>query len=139
MTERLQQIFEESPQDQPRSMLDPYRKLIFRWRRQGRTYRRIRDVLAEKCGVETDVANVYRFARRRVRANTETEEAQREQAVNSETSVSDSAVRRRSPEEIAAERARIAALRSKPPTETSQEIVFVFDESKPITKTRQKG
>lgn len=134
MNHRLQQIFDETPQDGSRSKLDPYRQLIFRWRRQGRTYRRIRELLAEKCGVETNVANLYRYAQRRARpCETEPEMA------SAAPAVVDASTPRRSPEEIAAERVRITAFRSQPSLEPSHEIVFVFDESKPITKTPQKG
>jgi hypothetical protein len=38
---RLQEIYDRVPPDEPRSRLEPYKDLILKWRRQGRTYRRI--------------------------------------------------------------------------------------------------
>ena len=37
-----QRIYESIPADEPRSRLELYRELILHWRRQGRSYRRIR-------------------------------------------------------------------------------------------------
>ena len=117
MNERLQQIFDETPQDDAKSKLDPYRKLIFRWRRQGRTYRRIRDLLAEKCGVQTNVANLYRYTQRRVRPRKPESglEAEWEESISGplqpEVHSTARPTTRRSSEEIAAERVRISALR----------------------------
>jgi len=39
------------PSDEPHSHLEPYRELILRWPRQGRSYRRIRELLADKCSM----------------------------------------------------------------------------------------
>ena len=47
MNSELQRIFDSVPEDEPRSHLEPYRELILRWRRQGRSYRRIRQLLID--------------------------------------------------------------------------------------------
>ena len=67
MDERLQKIFDSVPADEPRSRLEPYRELILRWRRQGRTYHRIRQLLAEQCDVKVAYVTLYRFIQRRSR------------------------------------------------------------------------
>ena len=35
MKPELQLIFDTTPEDEPKSKLDPYRELILRWRRTG--------------------------------------------------------------------------------------------------------
>jgi hypothetical protein len=67
MEDRLQTIFDETPEDEPRSKLEPYRELILRWRRQGRSYRRICTLLAEKCGVQIGRTALHEFVQRRSR------------------------------------------------------------------------
>lgn len=64
MNERHQQILESVPPDEPRSRLAPYRELILRMRRQGRTYHRIRQTLADKCGVRVAYATLYDYIKR---------------------------------------------------------------------------
>jgi hypothetical protein len=62
-----QQIFDSVPEDGPRSRLEPHRELILRWRRQGRSYRRIRELLAEKYSVTISRQVLTRFIERRSR------------------------------------------------------------------------
>jgi len=64
MDERLQQIFDSLPPEKPRSCLDPYCEFIFRLRASGRTYKRIRQILEEQCGVKVSVGAVYGYAQR---------------------------------------------------------------------------
>jgi hypothetical protein len=64
MKAELQAIFDSTPADEPRSRLEPYRELILRWRRQGKTYRRICVLLADHCKVQMDCAGLYRFMKR---------------------------------------------------------------------------
>jgi hypothetical protein len=64
MNEQHQQILESIPPDEPRSRLGPYRELILRMRRQGRTYHRIRQTLANKCGVQVAYATLYDYIKR---------------------------------------------------------------------------
>lgn len=67
MKPELQSIFESSPEDAPRSRLEPYRELILRWRRQGRTFRWICCTLNQKCGVKVAYGPLYRFIQSRSR------------------------------------------------------------------------
>ena len=67
MKDELQQIFDSVPEDAPRSRLEPYRELILRWRRQGRTYRRICRLLNDRCKVKVAYGPLYRFVQRRSR------------------------------------------------------------------------
>jgi hypothetical protein len=47
--------------------LEPYQELILRWRRQGRTYRRIRELLAEKCDIKVADMTLHEFVQKRSR------------------------------------------------------------------------
>src|SRR6266567_3052027 len=67
MKEELQRIFDSVPEDKPRSRLEPYQELILRWRRQGRTYRRICDLLAEKCDIKVADMTLHEFVQKRSR------------------------------------------------------------------------
>ena len=67
MNEELQQIFDSAPEDEPKSRLEPYRELVLRWRRQGRSYRRICQLLRDKCGVDITYLPLYEFVQRRSR------------------------------------------------------------------------
>ncbi len=65
--EELQRIFDSVPEEEPRSRLEPYRELILRWRRQGRSYRRIRQLLAEQCSVGVTTSMLHKFVKSRSR------------------------------------------------------------------------
>jgi hypothetical protein len=67
MKPELQLIFDSTPEDEPRSKLDPYRELILRWRRQGKTYRRICALLAERCNITMNSGALFRYIKRRSR------------------------------------------------------------------------
>jgi hypothetical protein len=68
MDAHLQEIYDSTPLDEPRSKLEPYRELILSWRRQKRTYRRIQELLREKCGVRVSPQALHQFVRRRGRS-----------------------------------------------------------------------
>jgi len=68
---RFEEIFNSIPPDEPRSRLEPYRELILRWRRQGRTYRRIRELLVEQFSLEVTTPTLFRFVKRRARPRDE--------------------------------------------------------------------
>jgi hypothetical protein len=70
MKPELQEIFDNTPEDDPRSKLEPYRELILRWRRQGKSYRRMTKLLAENCGVKAATMTVHEFVQRRSRPRT---------------------------------------------------------------------
>ena len=70
---RLQEIYDSTPLDEPRSKLEPYRELILLWRRQKRTYRRIQELLGEKCGVNISIGQLHKFVQSRARPRTDLE------------------------------------------------------------------
>ena len=74
------------PLDEPRSRLEPYREIILRWRRQGRTYRRIRELLAENWSVTVSRQVLTRFIQRRSRPRHIKPEPEIEEPVISPTS-----------------------------------------------------
>ena len=137
MKHELQRIFDDVPADESRSRLEPYRELILRMRRQGRTYHRIRKVLADKCGVTVAYATLYEFIQTRSRPRkTEDEPQPQTMAVLAQPTEQPAArtYTKLSPEEAAAQRAVIKALRNKPAVvHTEDRPVFVYDPDKPLT------
>jgi hypothetical protein len=76
MNEDFQRIIDSVPEDEPRSRLEPYREAILRWRRQGRSYRRICKLLADNFDLEVGKSALHEFVQRRSRprkVNTEPE------------------------------------------------------------------
>jgi hypothetical protein len=67
LSEELVKRLENLPPDEPRSKLEPLRELILRWRQQGRSYRRIQQLLREKCQVDVAYETLRRFVQRRER------------------------------------------------------------------------
>ena len=54
-------------EDEPRSRLEPYREVILRWRRQGRSYRRICKLLGDKFDLKVGRTALHEFVWRRSR------------------------------------------------------------------------
>ena len=67
LSEELVKRLENLPPDEPRSKLEPLRELILAWRQQGRSYRRIQQLLREKCKVDVAYETLRRFVQRRQR------------------------------------------------------------------------
>ncbi len=67
VTPELQQVLDNLPADGPRSKLEPFKVFILRWRRQGRTYRRIAEILTNQCKVSVSHIGVRKFVRRAAR------------------------------------------------------------------------
>ena len=67
LSEELLKRLEDLPPAEPRSKLEPLRELILRWRQQGRSYRRIQQLLREKCQVDVAYETLRRFVQRRER------------------------------------------------------------------------
>jgi Xaa-Pro aminopeptidase len=136
--ENLQRIFDSLPEDAPRSRLEPYRELILRWRRQGRSYRRIRQLLNDECQVKVADMTVHEFVQRRSRPRKVQPEFQSEPAKLTPAADQPPITRprnRRSPEEIAAMREAASAANHKPVFQREKEIkpLFVYDPSRPLT------
>jgi hypothetical protein len=66
-SDELLKLLENLPPDEPRSKLEPFRAYILRWRRQGRSYRRIQEILREQCQIEVAYETLRRFVQRRQR------------------------------------------------------------------------
>jgi hypothetical protein len=71
MDERLRQILETLPEKPPRSRLEPFREFIGKLREQGRTYRDIAVILAERCELRISATAVHNFVRSRSREKPE--------------------------------------------------------------------
>ena len=119
MNRDLQHIFDTTADDEARSRLEPYRELILRWRRQGRSYRRIRQLLATSCKVTIARSTLHEFVQRRSRSRTDTpapvqpappNQIERKPMAGGEEKL----IPRRSPEEIAAMRTAASAANHKP-------------------------
>ncbi len=64
-SEELLKRLENLPPAEPRSKLEPLRDYILRWRRQGRSYRRIQRILHEHCRMDVAYETLRRFVQRR--------------------------------------------------------------------------
>ena len=62
-----QRIADSVLEDEPRSRLEPYREVILRWRRQGRSYRRICKLLGDKFDLKVGRTALHEFVWRRSR------------------------------------------------------------------------
>jgi hypothetical protein len=136
MEERLQKIFDSVPADDPRSRLEPYCELILRWRRQGRTYHRIRQLLAEQCDITVAYVTLYRFIQRRSGPKTDSPPEAQLAIIMPVVAEEKSPLRssRPSPEEITAMREAARASNHKPVfTREEPKEVFVYDPDKPLT------
>jgi hypothetical protein len=136
MEERLQKIFDSVPADDPRSRLEPYRELILRWRRQGRTYHRIRQLLAERCDITVAYVTLYRFIQSRSRPKTGPPAEAQLAIIMPVVAEEKSPLRpsRPSPQEIATMREAARASNHKPVfTQEEPKELFVYDPDKPLT------
>ena len=134
MNEELQQIFDSAPEDEPKSRLEPYRELVLRWRRQGRSYRRICQLLRDKCGVDITYLPLYEFVQRRSRPRKPKPEPEVEQP-QIPASEPESVVRqgkKLTAEERAAQVEFIRSL-NQPTSEEQPKLGWDFDVDKPRT------
>jgi len=67
VTAELQQVLDNLPADEPRSRLEPFQLFILRWRRERRSYERIRQILRDECQVKVSVSTLFKFVQRRSR------------------------------------------------------------------------
>jgi hypothetical protein len=135
--EELQHILDSLPAEQPRSRLEAYRDVILRLRRQGRPYRRVAQILAEKFGVRAGTMTVHDFIRRRSRPSAKLSP---EEVKLSAGTLEESALRlqaaahstRLSPAEIEAAHARIRAVKSAPASSSTEPRRFNYDPDQPL-------
>ena len=64
----FEEILKSLPAKPGRSRLDPYRSLIHKLLRNGRTYREIAVILAEKCNVRIAFSTIHHFVRKQSKA-----------------------------------------------------------------------
>ena len=149
MNPEVKQLFVDAPEDEPRSRLEPYREQILLWRRRGRTYRRIRQLLADRCSVSVSMAMVHKFVRSRSHPRKGQPEVQADESIPV-TPVTGTAVvseqvgmtRRMSQAEMIAQRDAIRAAHNNKPAIHREDPrpVFTFDPSKPPTnKNYEQG
>ena len=138
MKPELQLIFDSTPEDGPRSKLDPYRELILRWRRQGKTYRRICALLAERCNVTMNSGSLFRYIKRRSRPRKALPEIDVDSQLNSEPQAC--AIGAAQPEVSSAvpNRPSLQSFRNKPALAPKPTVLeeFHYDEDKPLTIDR---
>jgi hypothetical protein len=68
ITSELQKVLDSVPeQNDPRSKLDPFRPYILRWRRQGKTYRKILQILRDECHTPVAFETLRQFVKSRSR------------------------------------------------------------------------
>ena len=67
MNPELFETLDNLPADEPRSRLEPFREVILRWRRQGRSYRRIQTLLADHCSLQVSTSMLFKFVESRSR------------------------------------------------------------------------
>lgn len=150
-SEELLKLLENLPPDEPRSKLEPFRAYILRWRRQGRSYRRIQEILLEQCQIEVAYETLRRFVQRRERPRTAEPEPEpvAKPLLNEAAKprfeydpdrpltnrpAAEEKRPRLSPEEIARQRALIQAARDKPvEIPAPPQKLFVYDPYKPLT------
>jgi hypothetical protein len=132
----IEEILQSIPPDEPRSRLEPYRELILRWRRQGRTYRRIRELLVEKFSINVTTPTLFRFVKRRARPRAEEPAAPEIQEPVSQVLTSPQPAtpgKRLTPEERAAQVEYIRSLNQPTLQEKPEKPRWNFDVDKPRT------
>jgi hypothetical protein len=135
----LQRIFDGIPDEEARSRLEPYRELILRWRRKGRSYRWICRTMNEKCGVTVAYGPLYRFVQRRSRPR----KIQPDVELQSEPEQTDQPIAPKphtklSLEEVSQQRALIQDLRNKPVVVREVRKRFVYDPDEPLILEKHK-
>jgi hypothetical protein len=136
MDEReIEELLKTIPEDEPRSQLEPYRELILRLRRQGRTYHRILEIINEKFGVQVAYATLYDFIQRRSRPRDEEPAAPESQEPVSQVVTPQPATpgKKLSPEERAAQVDYIRSLNQPTLQEKPEKSRWNFDVDKPRT------
>jgi hypothetical protein len=126
VTDELQQVLDNLPAVAPRSRLDPLRPFILRWRRDGRSYRDIRAILKNQCGVTVCVETIHKFVKSRSKPRKPQPEPEIEQPTERVSlGVTPTGITaRRTPDKIEADRAALRAAYDKP--------LFPTEEKKPL-------
>jgi hypothetical protein len=145
MNPNLQRIYDNTPEDKPRSRLEPYRELIMRWRRQGRTYRRICELLRERFGTNIGKTALHKFVRRRLRPRGVQPELELQPVTGAPEPEQDDELAamgrytKLSPDQLAKQRALIQNLRNNRPVVVREvRKRFVYDPGEPLILEKHK-
>lgn len=142
ITPELQQVLDRVPEtNDPRSRLDPFKPYILRWRRQGKTYRRIAEILTKECKVSVSHKGVHKFVKRAARPRKPQRDLEFEpetvQPMNNSSAVStDTRKPRMTLDERRAQADAIRERLSKPPLSAKPadtRPLFDYDPDKPLT------
>jgi hypothetical protein len=127
ITPDLQQVLDSVPEkNDPRSKLDAFKPYILRWRRQGKTYRRIAEILTNECKVSVSHKGVHKFVKRAARPRKPQPDLEIEPATVQPVASSSAAVSsvQRKPRMTPEERAALRASFDQP--------LFPTEEEKPL-------
>ncbi len=143
VTDELQRALDDLPPNETRvSCLEPLRANILRWRREGRSYRKIQQILASECRVSITYESLRRFVKRRIKPRKpklEPElEFESEQTTSSIAPPPATNGKRLTPEERAAQVAYIRSLNRPAVAEEKPRLLFDFDPDKPRTNQPKK-
>ncbi len=146
VTDELQRVLDNLPPNEPRSRLEPFRAFILRWRREGRSYERIRKILREQCHVEVAHDTLFQFVKRRSRPRKPQAEPEAglpvSQAAQDRPAPAPEQIPRQhtqlSPEGAATRRGLLQSFRNKPALPPRPAVLeeFHYDEDKPLTIDR---
>ena len=135
-SEELLKRLENLPPGEPRSKLEPLRVYILRWRRQGRSYRRIQRILHEHCQLDVAYETLRRFVQRRENPRT-AEPAVETETVPSTASPTARPVSTRI-DPYAEARERIRKFKAEPVSVREPvKRLFEYDPNKPLTIDRR--
>jgi len=136
-SEELLKHLENLPPGEPRSKLEPLRAYILRWRRQGRSYRRIQRILREHCQLDVAYETLRRFVQRR--ENPRTAEPAGVETETVQSTVSPTApVSTASNDPYAEARERMRKFKAEPvPVREPVKRLFEYDPNKPLTNRPQ--
>jgi IS30 family transposase len=129
----FKQILDTLPEKPPRSRLEPYRALIEKLRKHGRTYREIIGILSEKCGVQVAASTLHDFVRVQLRERSTQKRRDMRAAINK--SNRPSAVEKMNPITTTSDEVqeRILALKRRCATSTQPaEKPFHYDPDEPL-------
>jgi hypothetical protein len=137
MKPELQLIFDTTPEDEPKSKLDPYRELILRWRRQGKTYRKICDLLLERCNLKMNSGSLFRYIKRRSKPRKAFAGIDVDSLLKAEPPLAMPAAQPQA-SSTAQNRPSLQSFRNKPALEPKPAVLeeFHYDEDKPLTIDR---
>jgi len=137
MDPKLEEILTCLPPIAAKSRLEPYRAFVLRLRRDGRTYRDIKRILADECEVRISLNALYKFTKNRQRPrhalNPETAQPDTGRTESVERDQAPTRTKRWTQEEIEAMRAKARASAHKPTVEPKRPPVFHYDPTRPLT------